>query len=297
MTFIPMDRVWIVTYGHYFLPNEENMYSEKFDLFEQNVEEELRKICPDVYFVDHYRDGGEVQITFGTSTPKNLPRVIPANFMDIEFERIDFKPETEWDQPDLHKPLFQYYMENKDYILPFMELSIKIMSQAINSFENKAYEGTVVLCRSVIDSSLYLACVYKRYSDSEGNILLSFKPPDSFKKKNETLINVHWDTLKEKSKELFSLDLDKFVCEIREMGNFSAHLGERQLREYSKWVRENDAKFDEIKGKVIQNEEADFSSYHLDYKVWTTVWDAEFAIINTIDFLGELVKAYNKTYP
>lgn len=172
---------WIVTYGT-IIEGEILEYASICDYIQDTLLEELRKCFPDVEAVDDARDGETYSIRFSMSSVPQPPKIIKirGNKAKYELERLEIGPEKEIYPDELRYLLDEYNQILKKNLVPFDQLSLYFLFQAINSLEERIFEGTVLLCRSVIENSLYLACVYRKNVSDSGDVVLELILPESF---------------------------------------------------------------------------------------------------------------------
>lgn len=200
---------------------------------------------------------------------------------------------------DLHKLLNQYLNLLNGNLVPFNYLSLNLLIQALESYDNFIYDGAVILCRTIIDSSLYLACLYKRNSNKEDTSKFCLDTPKEFD--GNDIIN--WGNIKEAAKNILYTNeinkegkvckLEKINKNVRELGNFAAHIGERQFKEHNKWYEENKDKYIDILNKVLTGDKFANLEKIEGYKSSTTTDEAELGIRETIMFLMDLVNVYS----
>jgi len=205
--------------------------------------------------------------------------------------------------PENSDRFIKYLNKLNDNLVPFSYLSIDLLSQALESYRNSIYEGTVILCRSIIDSSLILAIIYKKNINEDGMQQFHLDEPETFKDKK----NLNWNYITDHAKNMLykdEINKDGKVCKleninknVRELGNFAAHIGESQIKEFYRWREENKEKIKEILNKIFKGEKLTKDDRLRGYKVSTSVNEANFALNETIKFLIDLVNKYSNLYP
>ena len=290
-----MVEKWVVTYGTIIDVDISN-YAYVCDILEESLENEVKKYYPELKFAEDNRDGESFSVRFLISGTPNPPKkiVLNDNLKTYTFNELELEPEKFIYPDNLHEIVDKYIGILRELKVPFDAASIGLILQAMVSLENQIYDGTVVLCRSAIDSSLYLACTYIRKTYKNGETKLILITPKSFLSKNKKLKWVKWDILSDEVKNKFpnlSEKLDDINIQVRALGNFAAHLGENQIRGHNEWFE----KYAETVKKVLEGEKNNLSSIS-GYKLWTSFNEAEYALEETISFLMELVDNYNQIY-
>jgi len=169
----------------------------------------------------------------------------------------------------------------KDHYTPFDEMTYRLMDNVIRCYNQELYDASVILCRGTIDSAIYLSCYFEKSQNGDFKI----RNPSVLKPNN----HVSWEDLRKNAinlKLLNKKELDDINKNVRELGNFAAHIGERQIKEGNDWIK-NCSKY--IKA-VLQGESTGNipENCREGYKISTTINEAESAIKNTIDFLKKL---------
>lgn len=260
------------------------------------MESKLKQDYPKLEIVEDARDGESLSIRFLIPITPHPPEKIVLNQDNREyiFNKLELEPET-YTYPDkLHEIIEKYLDKLQDSKAPFDSVSTGLILEAMTSLENKIYEGTVVLCRSAIDSSLYLACIYRKDTSKNGKTTLVQDIPNMFRNKNNALKDVNWDTLKQEAKKRFpkiSSKIDDINKHVRRLGNFAAHLGESRIREHEEWFKKNKDIIRKILEKGMKKGDINPSSTK-GYKLWTSYNEAEYALEETINFLTDLVDNY-----
>lgn len=295
-----MDKKWVVTYG---LSGDNDIpnYAYKCDLLEDRLKEELKKYNFETEYLEDFRDGETYTVRFSISKRLNVPRKIVLKEMDNEFsfDLLEFSPESYIYPDDLHL-LLDKYMEELDKIpVPFFSISYSLILQIMSSLENKIYDAVVVLCRSLIDSSLILSCSYSRTIGNDGNIQFDFVLPINFKGKDKMLKKmINWSNIVKVAKNQFpalAAEYDSINTKVRELGNFAAHLGEKQIRKAIELSEGNKKDLKKLVNERMKGENIDVQSI-TGIKQGTSFEEAEFAFRETIFFLINLIRCYNASY-
>lgn len=186
------------------------------------------------------------------------------------------------------KDLSDYYGQNRN---PFEDLTFKLIGEVINCYKEGLYDAVVILCRSAVDSSVYLACVWTRNKVDKDKY--EYRSPKPF----EPGAEVSWGKLKDESIRLgfLSNNVLNDIEEVREMGNFAAHIGERQLKEMTKWSKKNRVLIRNILQKGVKVLNVLPRDYPKGYKLYTSKNEAYYAIDMTVDFLKKLSAGYNQS--
>jgi hypothetical protein len=96
--------------------------------------------------------------------------------------------------------------------------ALDLFREGLSCFQNGAYMGSNLVCRSVIETAIYLAI--SRASP---------RPPPSFINVDYTQIRAKWGEIRRRAEDLKILtdnDLSN-LTKIRERGNFVAHYGQQ----------------------------------------------------------------------
>ncbi|KQB35979.1 hypothetical protein [Acidiplasma cupricumulans] len=271
-------------------------YADVCDILEEKLKSKLKECYPELEFEEDDRNGETVSLRFSMPAIPNPPEKIGLNhkYKNYMLEGWELEPEKFIYPDKLQEIINAYFVKLEKLHVPFDAVSIGLIEEAMKSIENEIYNGTVVLCRSIIDSSLYLACSYKIEIDQNKEIKLILDPPESFLGKNKKLKTVNWHILEEEAKKKFpnlSNKIEDINTKVRTLGNFAAHLGESQIRAYMEWFKKNKYTIrkimeDEMKGKKVN------APNIYGYKLWTSKYEAESALEETIRFLIDLVDRY-----
>ena len=300
---------WVVTYGTITLDVDLHDFPYVCDILENMLSEEIKKFYPDAEYLGDNRDGETLSLRFKVPSQSNPPSSINIKYdgKNYKFERLELEPinviypdeYTDW----LHD-LFNRYLDIlNDNLVPFSDLSIDFLIQALESYSHDIYDGTVILCRSIIDSSLYLAIVWKREPNEKSLQIFYFDT--STKLTDKDIVN--WDDIKKAAKKiLYKNEINKEgkVCmleninkNVRELGNFAAHIGENQIRAYNEWFQKNKDRLRNTVNKALKGEKLTEKENIKGYKLRTSKNEAELALEETVDFLIDLVNKYLSTYP
>ena len=290
-----MEGKWVVTYGT-IIDVDVPEYAYICDILEEKLESKLKEYDQKIEFIEDDRDGEALSIRFSIPGTLNLPENIALNHKNKKytFEKLELEHEK-FIYPDKLKEIInEYFVKLEKLHVPFALVSIGLIEEAMKSLENEIYDGTVVLCRSTIDSSLYLACAYKIKTDQNKETKLILDPPKSFLDKKRNLKTVNWRILDQEAKNKFpnlSNKLKDINTKVRTLGNFAAHLGESQIRGYLEWFEKNK----NIIRKKIENAMKGGKSDSPNipgYKLRTSKYEALCALEETIRFLMDLVDSY-----
>lgn len=301
---MPDEDDWVVTYGTT-LDVDLHDYPYVCDILEDKLLEKIKKCYPDAEYLDDKRDGEILSVRYGL-----LSKPVPPNNVNIKydkdnynFERLELEP-MQVIYPDYLHELFNQYLDIlNDNLIPFEDLSIDLLIQALESYSHNIYDGTVILCRSIIDSSLYLAIVWRRNTNEKSKQQFYLAEPIEFIGKK----NVNWDTIKVIAKNILYKDeinergevgkLEDINKNVRDLGNFAAHIGERQIKEYYKRHGANKDKIKNIVDKTFNGQKLTKAENIKGYKLRTSINEAESALKETVTFLIDLVNKYSSLYP
>ncbi|MEM0136197.1 MAG: hypothetical protein QXU18_13405, partial [Thermoplasmatales archaeon] len=242
-----------------------------------SVNVELFKFFQIVEYAEDLRNGESYSVMF----PVDL-YVSPKEFIqdeinveilrgEVTLELLEVEKESDV-YPEDAKKLFDDFLKSMENLgVPFNDTSLYLMSEVVSSYENGIYDGTAVLCRAAIDSAIYLACIYKKVPSSLGDLTFERKLPKAFCKKNteQEVGNLNWGHLTKEalSEGLASKDeLDKIDKEVRDLGNFAAHLGRRQIRELDEWLRTHK----DVLKRIAAGEKVPPKEYPPGYKLRTS---------------------------
>lgn len=188
----------------------------------------------------------------------------------------------------IFKELSDRYGQNRN---PFEDLTFKLIGEIINCYSQGLYDAVAILCRSAIDSSVYLACVWARNKVNKETY--EYRIPKPFEPGDE----VPWWKLKHESVKLGFLSnevLDE-IEEVRDLGNFAAHIGERQLKEMRRWSNKNSGTIKTILKRGLKGFPSSPRDYPKGYKLYTSKNEAYHAIASTVDFLIKLSDGYSRS--
>lgn len=284
---------WAITFD-VIKKREEDESTEVYDILEQELGTFLQEKFGNCEFVEDSRDGEESAVrfkVFSDEKPDKEDLVLKSSFIDNglwEVVGLDIREFKEVYIDEYFNDLSDSYEQNRT---PFEDLTFKLIGEAIKCYTEGLYDGVVILCRSAVDSSLYLACVWARNKANKETY--EYRVPKPFEPGDE----VHWNRLKNKSVELGFLPsnvLDE-IEEVRDLGNFAAHIGERQLREMIKWSKENHDLIKTILEKGKKGLNIQPKDYPEGYKLYTSKNEAYYAIKRTVEFLKKLSVGYNQS--
>lgn len=293
---------WIVTYGTVV---ESNLlkYPSICDYIEDALQSELRKCYPDAKVIEDSRDGETYSVRFELSSVPQLPKFIEiiSDETKYELERLEMEPEKIIYPDKLRSLLDEYSQILSENRVPFDQLSLYFLFQAIVALEEHIFEGTVLLCRSAIENSLYLACVYRKNVKNDGDVELEMVLPVFFidKKKHGGKNKIYWADIKKTIIALHILDetsLDYIYDNVMEKGNFAAHIAQREMNEYKYWYNKYKDAIHDILEKQRLGQKVDPNSFPPGYKLRTSPLEATSTLESTIKFLIELTQGYTNAY-
>lgn len=289
-------REWVITFGT-LIEGGDIPYYQLCDILEQEIKNSLDSQYGYSEFAEDNRDRESYSVRFLVSVDYdlhlNLPKISSilirkkTHIIDV----LEIKEKEEIYMKDLEKnfdELLKCYSEKGN---PFSGLIPNLLMEAIHSYEEHLYNGAAILCRSVIDSSIYLSCFWVRNNLDDEALKERVPPPFQTEK------DVHWRDLNDKAIELKFLkqpELDDINKKVRELGNFAAHIAHNQLRDRIKWTKENRNIMEELIKMSRNGKEIPPSMYPKGYKLYTSINEASFAIEETIKFLLLLAKRYNE---
>ena len=285
---------WVITFCTS-IEDGDIQYYNTCDIIKNVIKESLDDQYGYSEFVGDRRDGESYLIEFLVSTDcdlnSNPPKISPISNekKTYEIKVLEIKKIKEVYMKDLEKnfdKMLECYSE-KD---PFSKLIPNILFEAIRSFEERLYNGAVILCRSAIDSSIYLACSWVRNSQDDGNLIM--RDPQPF----QTEKDVNWKELKEKAIELKFLnecELNDINKKVRKLGNFAAHIAHNQQKDRIEWAKENIDTMRTLIEMSLNGKKIPSTMNPRGYKLYTSINEAYFAIDETIKFLITLTKKYN----
>lgn len=294
---------WIVTYGTV-LDVDLLEYPSVSDNLENKLLEEIKKCYPDAEYAEDERSGETLSIRFELHSSPNPPNNLYINYNknNYKFKRLELEPMQVIYPDNLHELFNKYINILNDNLVPFSDLSIDLLIQALESYSHEIYEGTVILCRSIIDSSLYLAIVWRRNTNQKSMQEFYLTEPKEFIDKK----NINWDIIKAVAKNILYKDEINKRCEVgkledinknvRDLGNFAAHIGERQIKEYYKWHEENKDQIKNMLDKIFKGQKLTKAENIKGYKLKTSKNEAESALKETVNFLIDLVDKYSSVY-
>ena len=262
-----------------------------------NLEQELGTFLQEKFgnceFVEDSPEGEEYTVRFKVFSDENPdkedlmlgPFIIDNGLWEVV--GLDIKEFKEVYIDEYFNDLSDSYQQNRT---PFEDLTFRLIGEAIKCYTEELYDGVVILCRSAVDSSVYLACVWA------GNKANKETYESRFPKPFEPGDEVHWNRLKNKSVELGFLPSDVIdeIEEVRDLGNFAAHIGERQLKEMIKWSKENHDLIKTFLEKGKKGLNIHPKDYPKGYKLYTSKNEAYYAIKRTVEFLKKLSVGYNQ---
>lgn len=288
-----ISKRWVLTYGT-IINNTESPYYVLCDELEQFIQNKLSKQFSNSHFVEDNRDGESYSVRFMVQADYDLRLNIPS-IGQITLQGENYKIELleleEWEKiykQDFQKRFKTFLSDLTQNKNPFEQLSSEIISDAIRCYENDIDDAAAILCRTAIDSSLYLASMFKLNNDS-----FSERIPAPFQGNKD----VGWKELKESAIDLkfFSENELKFINEnVRDLGNFAAHISIRQIREQREWMQKNAKLINDLITKSKTGKKVDPRKIPPGAKLHTNKIESVSAINRTIIFITTLAERYNK---
>lgn len=248
------------------------------------LEKNLFGIYQNVEYLEHRIDSEEFTVRFGINASYEIKHDVP------ELIEIDYDGKV-YELSLLELQIFEEVYKNSFDDLPtlvkcisedgkkYLFLGLKLIKDAIRCYESEIYDASVLLCRTAIDSSIYLYAVLDKESD----------PFEGSEK-------IYWGKLKEfliKECKYSENELLNINNNVRELGNFAAHMGEKMTREYSAWKIENEELLESIKKRSIRGEKINPKEFPNESKRSTSVAEASKAIEQTIMFLLDFASRVN----
>ena len=286
---------WVITFCTS-IEESDIQYYNTCDIIKNGIKESLDEQYGYSEFAGDSRDGDSYLIEFLVSSDldlnSNSPKISPITNekKTYEIDVLEIKKKKEVYMKELEKnfdKLLECYSEKEN---PFSGLIPNILFEAIRSYKERLYNGAVILCRSAIDSSIYLACSWVRNNQDDGNLVMRDPPPFQTEK------DVHWKELKEKAIELKFLnecELADINKKVRGLGNFAAHIAHNQQKDRIEWAKENIITMKALIEMSLNGKTIPPTMYPRGYKLHTSINEASFAIEETIEFLITLTKKYN----
>lgn len=287
-------KKWVLTYGT-MIDSTTLSYYEVCNKLKRNIEAEIRRQFNHLTYLDDSRDGESYSVRFMVQADYDLslkPPSIEEINLDGENYKIDLLELEEWDK--IYKQDFQNRFEKFLSDLtpnPFVQLSSEIISNAIRCYENDLDDAAVILCRTAIDSSLYLASVFELKNDS-----FYERKPAPFPGNSD----VNWRELKERAIKLKFFKEDELKCindKVRDLGNFAAHIGVRQIKEQNEWMQKNGKLMRDLIAKSLSGQKVDPKEVPTGAKLHTSKSESVSAINRTMTFITTLAKRYNNPLP
>ncbi len=291
---------WVANYGAD-LEGDLKNYPSWCDTIEDRVLKKLSKIFKNVSYDEDSRDGETYSVRFSLESPISpvgyLPKQISLriNSHSINIELLQIKMNGDVYSLDDGLPeLFNSFVSNIEGLdIPFSSVATSLLSQAILSYEYNIYDGAVILCRALVDSCIYLACIWRK--DSQSGQLKRCLPKE-FCSKNTGQENkqLNWNNFKKAALNR-GLETDDQLNEIdvvRECGNFAAHIGIRQTKEADEWLQRYKKDFDELIEKRRSGQRILPKDYPPGYKLRTSSNEAYSTIEKTMKFIENLARNY-----
>ena len=287
---------WIVTFGTEVEAENED-YPYVCDWITEKVETELRKKFDHVSCQEDNRDGEQFSVRYRIETDWDLYKSKPEigqfsiNKYNYKLEILEIKKcdaVYKINFEELFKDL-ETCLYSKD--VPFSTLATRLMLEAIECHGQGLYDASVIMCRSTIDSSLYLALKWSLTKDATFSGQFSDTDPWSGQNKS----GIYWPQLKQEAiKQCFFCDnyLNALNLRVRRLGNFAAHIGENQVKEQKEWVKKYGPTYGELLEKALSGEKIKSKDIPPDQKRFTSKDESSIAIQETKQFLCKLVDVY-----
>ena len=123
--------------------------------------------------------------------------------------------------------------------------AIDLFREALSCYQNGAYMATAIMCRSVVETTLYYSTTREPTKYSNGTVV---------EWETITLEDGKFFTILEEAKKRYFIDkkLEHVIIDFREWGNFVAHYGSRVDKPFEKiaiekifartyWIKKNRA--------------------------------------------------------
>jgi hypothetical protein len=158
---------WIVSYGT-LVEVTFGEYPDICDKLTEFVESSLRKKFDHVTFQEDSRDGEGFSVRYKIETDYDLsankPAIEPISVSGSKYkldllEALPCDAVYEIDFTKLADKLIEC-LERKE--TPFGAVAYKLMAEAIECHKHELYDASVIMCRTAIDSSLYLALTWSK---------------------------------------------------------------------------------------------------------------------------------------
>jgi hypothetical protein len=289
-------KKWLLTYDTR-VNNTKWPYDKVCDGLKESMLSELNNQFSDSHFVEDNRDGESYSASFMVQADSNL-QLKPPSIGQINLQgenyKIDLLELEEWEKiytQDFQKKFGTFLSELTQNQNPFEQLSSEIIGNAIRCYENDLHDAAVILCRTAIDSSLYLVSMFELKNDS-----FSERFPTAFRGNRD----VNWKELKESAINLkfFTENELKFINEkVRDLGNFAAHIGTRQIREQKEWMQKYGKLMNDLISKSLSGQKVDPKEIPPGAKLHTRKSESVSAINRAMIFITDLAKRYNKPLP
>ncbi len=287
---------WIVAFGTEVYADKGD-YPHICDRITEKVETELRKKFDHVTFQEDDRDGEQFTVRYRIETDWDLNKSEPEK---IQFAINEYDYELEIQGIDKCDAVYEINFEelfkdleaclySKD--VPFSTLATRLIFEAIECHGQGLYDASVIMCRSAIDSSLYLALTWSLPKDA--TFTGQFLQIDPWSGQNKS--KIYWPQLKEEAiKQRFFCDnyLNALNSRVRVLGNFAAHIGEKQMQERKEWEKKYGQGYKELLNKALSGKEVNSREIPPDQKRFTSKDESSTAIQETKLFLCKLVDVY-----
>ena len=287
---------WIVSYGT-LVEVTFGEYPDICDKLTEFVESSLRKKFDHVTFQEDSRDGEGFSVRYKIETDYDLsankPAIEPISVSGSKYkldllEALPCDAVYEIDFTELANKLIECLGRKET---PFGAVAYKLMAEAIECHKHELYDASVIMCRTAIDSSLYLALTWSKSDKDVFNGQFIQKDPWNGKSK----LKIDWRQLKEEAtkQDLFSKsDLDTLNSRVRNLGNFAAHIGERQMKENNEWEKKYGQLLRDALKKSLTGKDVEHSEIPPDPKIFTSKDESTTAIVDTISFICDLTYNY-----
>lgn len=185
--------------------------------------------------------------------------------------------------PSIEDYWTDFLSEMAKFEAPQSNLCMQLIEEALACYQASAYNASVMLCRTSVDSALYLGCVWKKATGG----LADYEERDPF----PFGADQSWGLLRSKAQSLklaSSSDLDEVNERVRTKANFAAHLAREQLKAASAYA----VKVKPLIEKVFKGEPISLEEKNTGLKIRTSQPEAAKVLIATMDFIKKTVENY-----
>jgi hypothetical protein len=284
---------WIITYGTV-IEDSALPYYKVCDALEAEIKARL-----DIEFKDRYtavedsRDGEGFSERFMIQSDYDL-KLMPPEMKNVKVNEEEYDMDIleieEYEK--IYSKNFQNLFDSLKRCLnqnpnPFTQLGMEIVANAIRCYEEELDDPAVIMCRTAIDSSLYLASIWERDNDEYKE-----RKPAPFNENKD----VHWGELRNAAKKFeFFNDMElKFINDnVRELGNFAAHIGQSQVSEGKERERIYGKQMANFVKDILAGKKVNPRDIPPGAKLHTSRSESTSAINRTITFICKLAKKYN----